>query len=64
MEQHSTQLVPPEAAEVLIYEAIYLLIAPSLHTNEKLLFELNMALVKELEENFLVCGTIFHPMMF
>lgn len=49
MEQHSTQLVPPEAAEVLIYEAIYLLIAPSLHTNEKLLFELNMALVKELE---------------
>ncbi|EFO62495.1 Dynein heavy chain, putative [Giardia lamblia P15] len=49
MEQHNAQSVPPEAAEVLIYEAIYLLIAPSLHTNEKLLFELNMALVKELE---------------
>lgn len=49
IERHGTQSVSPEAAEALLYEAIYLLIAPSLHTNEKILFELNMALVKELE---------------
>lgn len=49
IDQQSTSVVPPEAAEALLYEAVYFLVAPSLHTNEKILFELNMALVKELE---------------